>query len=39
MTSESNPPVGRKRPKNLFFFLILACWLLLLYFLGGKGPG
>jgi hypothetical protein len=39
MTDERTPPMNRKRPGNLFFILILACWLLFLYFLGGKGPG
>jgi hypothetical protein len=41
-TAEENQPAPpQKRPSgNLFFILILACWLLFLYFFAGaKGPG
>jgi hypothetical protein len=33
-------PEKKRQPKIIFYALIFACWLFLLYFYGGiKGPG
>ena len=37
---EAIPPDKNHKRSNIMLMTILACWLLLLYFLGGlKGPG
>jgi len=39
MTDDKKLNEERQRPSGMVLILIVACWLIFLYFFGGKGPG